>query len=200
MQTNITFAWWRERNPSDYEEIMVERPARRPRFSDVLHPERQARIVAKGVSLERYEPLERFPDLYERFANLRSQEDVINFVRRFGPLTDEGLHGGKGDCLFTALHQAGCMAAGNLHIGLVFCTLNAELVADHDGIHLKVEPTNLLDALWLQFAEAAAAGRANRCRQCKALFATGPDANRRKGAEFCSVECKTKYHSLKRSR
>jgi hypothetical protein len=198
MQTDITFTWWRERNPSDYEEIGERRE--RPTFSDVLHPERWARIVAKGISLERYEPLQRFPDLYERFACLESEDDVAKFIRKFGPLTEEGLHGGKGDSLRTGLGQAESMAASNLHIGLVLCALKAWLATDHDGIHLKVEPTNLLDALWLQFAEAATAGRANRCRQCKRLFATGPDAKRRKGAEFCSVECKTKYHSLKRSR
>jgi hypothetical protein len=32
------------------------------------------------------------------------------------------------------------------------------------------------------------------------LFATGLDAKRRKGAKFCSNECKTKFNSLKRSR
>jgi hypothetical protein len=90
--------------------------------------------------------------------------------------------------------------AGNLHVGMVFAQLNASLVAERDGLHLKIAPTDLLEALWLQFAQAVSKGLANRCKQCEALFATGPDAKRRRGAEFCSLECKTKYHSLKRSR
>jgi len=201
MQADISFTWFRERNPRDYEEIMPELRRERPSFVGRILHGRVPRIIAKGVSYEQYKPLEQFPDLYARFAKLRSQEDVVKFVRTFGPLTEEGLHKGKGDDLFMGLRMAESMAAGNLPVGWApVCTLNATLVADHDGIHLKVEPTNLLDALWLQFARAASKGLTNRCRQCKALFATGADAKRRKGAEFCSVECKTKFHSLKRSR
>jgi hypothetical protein len=78
--------------------------------------------------------------------------------------------------------------------------MNARLVGAHDGIRLQVEPSNLLDALWFQYAQASFKGLTNRCKQCDQLFATGPNAKRRRGAEFCSVECKTKFHSLERSR
>jgi hypothetical protein len=91
------------------------------------------------------------------------------------------------------------MAADNLHIGFVICNLNARLVADHSGLRLQAELTNLLDALWLQFAQAKSKGLANRCEQCGKLYATGPNTKRRRHTKFCSVECKTKYHSLKRS-
>jgi hypothetical protein len=200
MQADVTFTWWRERNPRDYEEFKPEARREKPTFVGLVLHDRVSRIVAKGVSLERYQPLKEFPDLYARFAKLRSQDDVIKFIRTFGPLTEEGLRGGKGDNTFTALRQAESMAAGNLHVGLVFCELNAKLIAEHDGIHLKIEPNNLREALWLQFAQAASKGLANRCKLCGELFATGPDTKRRRGAEFCSVQCKTKYHSLKRSR
>jgi hypothetical protein len=200
MRASINFTWWRERNPRDYVEIEAEAFRNRPSFVDVVLKGRQPRIVAKGICLDRYHPLEEFPDLYERFAKLHSKDGAVKFIRTFGPLTDDGLRGGKGDSLYKVLRQAESMAAGNLHVGLTLCTLEARLVAEHNGIHLQVQPSNLLDALWLQYADAASKGLANRCPQCKGLFATGPDAKRRRGAEFCSVECKTKYHSLKRSR
>jgi hypothetical protein len=200
MQADVRFTWFRERNPRDYKEIKPELRRETPTMVGYVLKDRVSRIVAKGVGLERYEPLEEFPDLYARFAKLRSQEDVVKFIRTFGPLTEEGLPKGKGDDLFKMLSQAQRIAAGNLHVGIVLTKLNASLVAEHDGLHLRVEPANLLEALWFQFAQARSKGLANRCKQCGALFATGPDAKRRRGAEFCSLECKTKYHSKIRSR
>ena len=200
MQADVSFTWWRERNPSDYKEIKPELRRETPTMDSYVLKDQVSRLVAKGVGLERYEPLEKFPDLYARFAKLRSQDDVVKFIRTFGPLTEEGLKGGKGDNLFKMLRQAESMATGNLHVGIVLTNLAARLVVEHEGIHLRVEPTNLLEALWLQYAQARSKGLANRCKQCGALFATGPDAKRRRGAEFCSLECKTKYHSKIRSR
>lgn len=197
---DLLFLFSLERNQKDYVEVMPEERRQRPTFVGRVLLGQVPPIVAKGVCLDRYQPLKEFPDLYARFAKLRSQEDVVKFVRAYGPLTEEGLHGGKGDDLFHGLRQAESMAAGNLHVGLVLCTLNAKLVADYNGIHLKAEPINLLDALWLQFAQASSKGLANRCEQCGKLYATGPDAKRRRHTKFCSVKCKTKYHSLKRSR
>jgi hypothetical protein len=200
MQADVRFTWFRERDLRNYKEIKPELRRETPTMEGYVLKDRVARIVAKGVGLERYEPLKEFPGLFASFAKLRSQEDVVEFIRRFGPLTEEGLPKGKGDNLFRMLRQAENMAAGNLHVGIVLTKLNAILVAEHDGIHLRVEPANLLEALWFQFAQAASKGLANRCKQCGALFATGPDAKRRRGAEFCSLECKTEYHSKIRSR
>jgi hypothetical protein len=203
MQADTDFSWWRERNPHDYVEWGPPLPTSGPpSFHDVIALGREPRIKAKGVCLERYQPLKEFPDLYARFAKLQTQADAAKFIRTFGPLTDSGLQGGDGDSLRTVLSQASNIRDGHLYpsFGFVVTSLNARLTADHDGIHLKVEPPDLLAALWLQFAQAVAKGLANRCKQCDGLFATGPDTKRRRGAEFCSIECKTKYHSLQRSR
>jgi hypothetical protein len=198
MEAEIGFTWWRELNPRDYTETNVD--AQHISFVDMVIDDNVHRITANGVCLEAYRPLEKFPDLFELFTRVRSQQDAVKFVRTFGPLTEDGFQGGKGDSVFKIQVQAQSMAAGHLLPGVVMCSMNAKLVADHDGIRLQVEPHNLLEALWLQFADAERRGHANRCRQCKVLFATGPDAKRRRGAEFCSVECKSKFHSLKRSR
>ena len=199
METEISFTWRRERNPKDYE---IKNAGNRPTFTGIIRDD-WPRIRAKRVALDQYKPLDELPDLYEQFARIKSEADAIKFVRAYGPLTHDGLKG-KGDTIYTIQRQAESMAAGHLHVGLdvelVLCTLHATLAADHNGIHLKIEPANLLDALWLQFAQAVSRGLANRCKQCNALFATGPDAKRRRKAQFCSVECKIKFHSLKRSR
>jgi hypothetical protein len=200
MQADISFTWWRERNQKDYVEVLPdERRHRMPSLVRRVLKGQIPRIVAKGVCLERYQPLKEFPDLYERFAKLRSQYDVVKFIRTYGPLTEEGLKGGKGDDTFMGLRQAESMAAGNLYVGFVICNLSTRLIADHNGYRLQAEPNNLLDALWLQFAQATSRGLANRCEQCGKLYATGPNTKRRRHTKFCSIECKTKYHSLKRS-
>jgi hypothetical protein len=216
MEAEVRFTWWRECDPNDYTELNAEAFGVIS-FVDRVINGKIPRIVAKGVCMEAYSPLDEFPDLYERFGKVRSQQDVVKFVRTFGPLTEDGLNGGEGDNIVKILALARCMAAGDLHVGFLqradglpdpwggdlveqALRLKAKLTLEHDGLHLQVEPTNLLDALWFQFADALHQGHTNRCRQCKKLFATGPAARRRRGAEFCSFECKTKFHSLKRSR
>jgi hypothetical protein len=196
VQIEFRFDWSREQNPADY---VVKGDHRRQRkFADIID-DTSARIVARNVSLQTYRPLEKFPKLYEVFAAIRSADDAIKFVRTYGPLTEDGLWG-KGDAIHMIVAWARNMDAGHLHVGFAFALLKAWLLVGKDGPYLTAQPSNLHDALWLQYAEARAAGLANRCKQCKRLFAAGPDAGRRKGAEFCSIECKTKYHSLKRSR
>ena len=87
MQADIDFSWWRERNPSDYAEWGPPLPtAGLPSFYDVVVGGLEPRIKAKGVCLERYQPLKEFPDL-SRFAKLKSQADAAKFIRMFGPLT-----------------------------------------------------------------------------------------------------------------
>lgn len=86
MRADISFTWWRERNPRDYVEIEAEAFRNRPSFVDVVLKGRQPRIVAKGICLERYHPLEEFPDLYERFAKLRSKDGAVKFIRTLAHL------------------------------------------------------------------------------------------------------------------
>jgi hypothetical protein len=46
--------------------------------------------VKKGAALERYKPL-LIPDLWKQFADIEDWEEGINFVKRYGPLTRQGL-------------------------------------------------------------------------------------------------------------
>jgi hypothetical protein len=201
MQADIDFYWWRERNSRDYVEWGPPLPlVGMPSMVDLVLNNQEPRIRAKGVCLEQYQPLKEFPDLFTRFAKLHSQAQAVKFIRTFGPLTARGMQDGEGDSIFLALGQARNIRDRHLHVGFIFSSLDARLVAQHNGLRLSVEPPDLQSALWLQLADATARGIANRCERCGALFATGPDAGRRRGAKFCSIECKTEYHSMKRSR
>ena len=88
--------------------------------------------------------------------------------------------------------------------GIIAMPLNrliASIETDHKGeIRLKVRPACLLDALWLQLALAKSVSKFRECRQCQKSFMAGGGSGRRMDAKFCSIECKTKYFSLKRSR
>ena len=199
MQADIEFTWWRERNPRNYDEWGPALPPRRS-LVDVVIRKQEPLIRAKGASLERYQPLKEFPDLFEnspRSNPKTTQRSLLGHSVRL--LLGDGRMA-RATVFLLAMSQAHNMKASHLHVGFVVSSLDAKLVADHNGIRLRVEPPDLLSALWLQFADAAAKGLANRCKQCGALFATGPDAGRRRGAEFCSIECKSKFHSLVRSR
>lgn len=192
MEAEITFAWRKERNPADYEVIAASDPRVLPGQSILDVPvstSQPGRVRAKGVCLDRYEPQ---PDLWERFARIESHEQAIDFVRTSGPLTRAGLPDGKGDIIADIEDEAAAMRRA-------VTGPPVKLYARLGDGRLTVSPGNLLDALWLQYADAKSRNRANRCKQCNHLFQTGP-AGRRKGAFFCSEKCKVDFHSLARSR
>jgi hypothetical protein len=195
---SFNFEWFRD--PKGYQLI----PAPAPRFKlqslgktidawDTLEDDRVARIVRNGGKLERYQPLE-IKTLFERFAKIRKEADVLKFVETFGPLTREGLLRGKGDIVHKIIADAEHMCGGaSKHL--------ASLIVDIDPsrgeTRLKVTPVCLLDAIWLQYAQSGA--RSHQCPQCDKRFLVGAGTGRRRIAEYCSDECRVKYNSLKRS-
>ena len=128
----------------------------------------------------------------------RSEEGVLAFVRRYGPLTYEGLRG-SGDVVEDIIDQANEMASGRVY-ARPLSKLNVSIVTDDGVRRLKVSPACLLDALWLQFAQANPKSR--RCLNpgCGRPFLFGAAVGKRSDAQFCSDECRVRYHSLKRSR
>jgi hypothetical protein len=165
--------------------------------------EAQAEIVRKGGSLQRYRPLEVFPNLFRRFVEVAtSEKGVMGFVEKFGPLTHDGLRG-KAEVVAEVIDQAQSMSEvlrGEI-VAMPLSRLVASIETDRNGkIRLKVRPACLLDALWLQLALAKSVSKFRECRQCQKSFMAGRGTDRRADAKFCSVECKTRYFSLKRSR
>lgn len=192
-EVEIVFTWWRERDSRDYE--VVDAP-RSDQSGEALLDEAPTsieadRVVPKRKCLDRYQPLDEFPDLWERFACIKKREDAIAFVRAYGPLSREGLRG-KGDIIENILSEAESMRRESVGV--------TKLYARIDSGQIGVSPSNLLDAIWLQYTKAKSEGRTNRCPQCQRIFAKGPDTGRRKDAIFCSLACKDTAKSLKRSR
>jgi hypothetical protein len=194
----IDFTWYRD--PKGYRLIPAKVPKLRQGQSLLDAPMSDfepARIVRGGGDLQSYRPLERFPTLFDQFAQMATTETgVLRFIERFGPLTHDGLNQAKGDAVYEVIDQRQIMVGGP---GTALVKkLNASITVERDGVRLKVWPTCLLDALWFQLAQANA--RSKECPQCRKPFLIGVAVKRRKDAKFCSDECRIKFNSLERSR
>lgn len=150
------------------------------------------RIVGKGGPLRRCQPL-KIENLFKRFSDIKTEEDVLKFVGTYGPLTLSGLRG-KGDIVEELINEAEDMRSSRVskQMKLVVTVLNT------GETRLRVRPTCLLDAIWLQYAQANT--RSRECPQCGEPFLVGATAGRRADAAYCSAECRKKFNSLKRSR
>jgi len=189
------FTWYRDLK--GYRLIPAKLPPRRPGQSLLDVPSvgvEPARIVRNNGPLQTYRPLE-IPNLVGRFINMaRSEAGALEFVEKFGPLTIAGLRG-KGEVVFEIMDEAAAMVRyGTRGLG----KFKAWIVVDDEGMRLKVEPTSLLDALWLLLAQTNT--RSKLCQQCRQPFSTGVAVKRRRDAKFCTDECRIKFNSLKRSR
>jgi hypothetical protein len=152
-----------------------------------------ARIVRNRGRLLPYEPL-RIEDLFERFSRIKTPEDVLRFVETYGPLTHSGLRG-KGDVVHDLIAEARDMRSS---VSKPLGRLNVTIRNAVSETRLRVRPASLLDALWLQFAQAGS--RSRECPQCHERFLVGVAARRRADAKFCSAECRKRFNSLRRSR
>jgi hypothetical protein len=194
------FTWYKDRKGY---RLIPAKPSRRRSILDAKAGDVQpARIVRNGGTLQSYRPLEFFPNLFSRFIDMaKSENGVLEFVEKFGPLTHDGLRR-DGDVVPAVIDQAENMSQvlrGRI-IAMPLNSLNASLVTERNDIRLKVSPACLIDALWLQLAQAKSVTNFRECPQCHRSFMTGRRTNRRADAKFCSIECKTKFHSLERSR
>ncbi len=69
---------------------------------------------------------------------------------------------------------------------------------ESDQLELRLMPTNLLGALWLQFARAVEASKTyRRCRVCKQWFEVSVEGKRRHST-YCSDRCRVKAYRDRR--
>jgi hypothetical protein len=196
------FTWYKD--AKGYRLIPPKSPKRRPGQSilDVRASDIQpARIVRNGGALQSYRPLE-YPRLFIRFIDTaKSENGVLEFVERFGPLTHDGLQR-DGDVVPAVIDQAENMsqALRGQIIAMPLNQLIASIVTDNGRMRLKVRPACLLDALWLQLAQAKSVTNFRECLHCHGPFIAGGGADRRADAKFCSDECRIEFNSRKRSR
>jgi hypothetical protein len=179
------------------------------------------RIVHCDGKLRPYAPLKNYSKLFEPFSRVSSAEELLSFIEKFGPLSDEGRDPSLGDNVVDLLAHAKQMRLllhvfgtgqkkqiakilgpkgrplDESHIGDVRATLVFDPVTQIP--RLQFIPRNLLNAIWLQLGEYLG-GDPNLmvCRLCGQTFERGP-GHRRADATFCSDEHKAEFHSKRRS-
>jgi hypothetical protein len=178
---------------------------------------KDGRVVAKGDEVQGYRPLDDFSTLYKMFADqCRSEKGVIEFINKFGPLSTDpgeliqkkvlglrGIFGTRGDRVRDVIDNAKLMnrqLAGAMIPQLPLTNIEAVLVPDVGTVRLKLSPSRLIDAIWLQMAQSISSGRdARSCKLCGIPFEVGPGSGRRLDAVFCCDEHRITFNSRARS-
>jgi hypothetical protein len=217
----IDFEWWKCR--TGYE--LVREAWRGGDDGLVHHPtgirvlprhvmEKAAYLVRRPGPLAPYRPLDKFAGLARIFASdVKKPSDVVSFVKRFGPLTREGLHPDMGECIdetiihAEAMHELLATAAQSKRLVEMqanpLSNIEAALVLDplSGRTRLQLKPSSLRDALWLQLAQALSGDAPLRlCAHCGVWFEVGRHTGRRLDAKFCSDEHRITFNSLKRTK
>lgn len=192
-ELSFDFVWYKD--PKGYR-LVPPKPLKLRSGQSILDAKvgdiQPARIVRNGGALERYRPLN-IPNLFKKFIVVRSDEDLLKFVETFGPLTHHGVRG-NGDIVPAIIDQAESMAQvlRGRTVSIPLNKLNTSIVTDTNReLRLKVSPGCLLDALWLQLAQAQSGpskGKLRFCAQCDR-----PLAGKRADAKFCSDKCRVTY-------
>ncbi len=164
-----------------------------------------------------------FPNLHRIFAQIRKPQELLQFVNRFGPLTNAGKNPAQGERVDASLAHAAQIArllrayqteqsdviSGMLGVnGISFdaggdvAEVEVRLVFDPTTRRprLQVRPRNLLNYLWLVLAQSLSGQTTFRqCELCGEGFEVGAGTGRRADAIFCSTSCQRTYNSRKRT-
>jgi hypothetical protein len=206
----IELEW--HRDSAGYELLPAE-PGR-PDLSLVQSVGRPARIVPRGGQSIAYKPLE-LDELYARFAAVHTPEDVLEFIRRFGPLTRFGSD--RGEIVSDVLDHAAAFrsflsydeehkrelalwaGADGKRVGQLDLVLGQDPASG--ALRLQLRPPSLLAGLWLQLGQKLSGNRPFReCPYCRTWFETGPGTGRRLDATFCTDDHRVLFNSRKRSK
>ncbi|HYZ40950.1 MAG TPA: hypothetical protein VE687_10025 [Stellaceae bacterium] len=165
--------------------------------------------------IEKFGPLTRDglnPEIGESVTNVLKHADAMRMALLASASVEEGKSG---------VPSAMMQSIGSMNPDLVFGpaskaggpespiigpigSMNAELVFEPGSKvpKIKLHPADLLGALWLQLSQALSRGdtAARQCQHCGVWFIAGGTTGRRIDAKFCSVEHRTLFNSLKRSR
>lgn len=167
-------------------------------------------VVSVSKRYESYRPLED-PALFAKFAKgtPHSSDGILKFcnefglpglghpeVHRRGKPTHEAIalddllmrHAGMRRALY--LFEKGDYS--KLSKGVSGLFVQAELRSDPNGqLRLVFVPPDLLQAMWLQFAQHVCSGtHLFMCQRCNKPFVVGAGTGRRRTAMYCSNACK----------
>jgi hypothetical protein len=143
--------------------------------------------------------LAQYPSLYSKFANVRTPDELLNFIAEYGSLTKKDE---IPQLLDTAKQMQECLRSRKLPLWSI-ADLKASASTDKakGSITIKVRPSRLLDALWLQLGgELSGGAEFRQCERCGDWFPVGGKSERRLVARFCKDKCRIEYHSLARTR
>jgi hypothetical protein len=220
---SVDLEWWRDAKGYRLDEaVPPKKPAPDDGFLLIGALGQPQRVVRLGGDLISYRPLAEFGNsLCTAFAKADTPEKILNFIGRFGPLTEAGLKPGEGEevpPLLThaeAMHNwlTACLGGrrDDLHEmigpkGIPLRRLQAVLAVDPltGAPRMKFAVQDLLSGLWLQFGQTLSGDvdsrRIKECRHCGEIFEAGPGTGRRLDAEFCSDAHRVAFNSLKRSK
>jgi hypothetical protein len=192
----------------------------------------RARIIGQGGSKQRMR-LKDFPTLFSIFAKVQTPERLLDFVTKFGRLTNDKHEEPQGDDVRYVLTNAKAISVAletiGAHMGNLPTWLGGEVEYEVPSLgkgakvvggipipgaltaslapdpttgawELRLRPPSLLDAIWLQFAQAATSHKALRpCGHCGKWFEAGVGSGRRADAKYCSDRCRMEHKSLERS-
>jgi len=142
--------------------------------------------------------LSQYPMLYTEFAKVRRDDELLAFITQYGSLTKKNeipklLDAAEEMRAWIRKEKSPLWSVANLQASLVRDKASGTAV-------ISYSPTTLLDALWLQLAQALSVGTQFRqCKQCNIPFPVG-GKGRRLVARFCSDKCRIDFNSLQRSR
>lgn len=177
---------------------------------------RPDRIVRRGGPLRTYRPFQRVSGLFLLFANLgKNPEGLMDFVRQFGPMTEDGNREGE-DALIGLGHgqsmgellqryaesPADCISrfSGN---GLAWSRIDVWLALNPmtGRPQFRYRPPTLINALWFELGQVLTSdAQLRHCAHCGAWFEAGPGVGRRADAKFCSDDHRIAFNSLKRTK
>ena len=181
-------------------------------------PDTPARVIPRGGPLVTNRPLEDVDNLCVIFAlTVKSEEEVVDFISRYGPLTESGHDQQHGESVPDVLKWAAAMQRLLKQsqeapkaffefmgvLGKPLTNLEVRLVGDPgvNSLRLWIRPRTLLDALCLQLGQKLSDGaEIKRCQKCGGWFEAGPGTGRRLDAKFCSDAHRVEFNSLQRSR
>ena len=163
-------------------------------------------------------PLEMSPVLYGNFAHLNgSPEDFLAFANKWGLLIS-GPNSLSDDVFFnpeTGWHEPVSLweeELGKIRMGITdrrdgdfirkwshikirdfFAYLYP---SSEDGASLRIEPSSLISAMWLQFFQSVASDRTIlTCEYCGRWFEAGPGTGKLLRAKYCSDRCRYQFHN-----
>jgi hypothetical protein len=186
-------------------------PKRKPQqsldqiLSEPIDAIRPTLIVGSGKRKRQKKNIAHYPQLFRTFADIDSWERLLNFVKRFGRLTDEEAGDNVDDLVEEIREMRKAIAFADKHKRhppMTVFDLKATVVLNSRTrrIEQRVFPQTLLQALKLQFIyEPVSAAKLSECNYCGEQFRAGLGTNRRADAKFCSHKHQVLFNSEKRS-